>query len=422
MVSQIVLSQWGTKIPAKEQACRINLLMKHYNLFSLLILIGFLSTGKNAFAQQGFAIRQSMLIFPLQSEHVHASSVVRLPNGDYLTAWFQGTGERKADDARIMGARLQKGDTAWSVPFGMADTHGLPDCNPVLFLNNQGKLFLVWIAVQANQWEASILRYRTTTDYRTPGPPKWTWQDDILLKPDTAFSRSVAAGFGKLPDSAGWGAYALPYERLIGKAAADPVKRSFGWMTRTPALILPSGRMLLPLYSDGFNLSIIAISDDAGTTWRPSLPIVGKGNVQPALLLKKDGTLVALMRDNGDAPSRMQSATSPDQGETWSVARKTTFPETASVAAMVLKDGRWVLIANGQDNGRYQLGLYVSSDEGKTWNQALVLEKAAMGKGSFSYPSIVQDPSGMLHITYSYVPASGTESIKYVVVTPQAAR
>ncbi|MBN2593373.1 MAG: hypothetical protein JXA81_07695, partial [Sedimentisphaerales bacterium] len=48
-------------------------------------------------------------IFPLQQKHVHSSSIVECPNGDFLTCWFHGSGERKADDVVIQGARLQKG-------------------------------------------------------------------------------------------------------------------------------------------------------------------------------------------------------------------------------------------------------------------------------------------------------------------------
>ena len=49
------------------------------------------------------------LIFPMQPQHTHGSSIVTLPNGDILAAWFQGSGERTADDVKIMGARLKKG-------------------------------------------------------------------------------------------------------------------------------------------------------------------------------------------------------------------------------------------------------------------------------------------------------------------------
>lgn len=369
--------------------------------------------------RKGEALVDSMLVIPVQHDHVHASTIVRLPDGDYLAAWFQGSGERTADDARIMGARLTRGTGSWSAPFLMADTRGLPDCNPVLFMSPSGKLFLVWIAVEANRWEASLLRCRTTRDYRSPGAPRWRWQDDILLKPDSSFENVVTAAFRELPDSAGWGAYAPSYGTLITRAAGDPVKRSTGWMTRQPPLALPSGRILLPLYSDGFNFSMIAVSDDDGDSWHPSHPIVGKGDVQPALVMEKDGTVVALMRDNGDAPSMLQVSRSADQGETWSVARKSAFPQTASVAAVALGDGRWAMVANGQSDGRYRLSLYLSSTEGTRWRQALVLEDAPGGGGRFSYPTMIRDASGLLHITYSYNPAPGKEAIKYVVVNPR---
>ena len=59
-------------------------------------------------------ITDDQLIFPFQEKHVHGSSIVSLPNGDLLTAWFYGSGERKEDDVRIMGARLKKGAKQWS--------------------------------------------------------------------------------------------------------------------------------------------------------------------------------------------------------------------------------------------------------------------------------------------------------------------
>ena len=42
-------------------------------------------------------------IFPLVKDHVHGSTIAELPNGNLLAAWFQGSGERWADDVRIMG-------------------------------------------------------------------------------------------------------------------------------------------------------------------------------------------------------------------------------------------------------------------------------------------------------------------------------
>jgi predicted neuraminidase len=46
---------------------------------------------------------ESQLIFPLDGWHNHASSLVECPNGDLLACWFSGSGERTADDVRILG-------------------------------------------------------------------------------------------------------------------------------------------------------------------------------------------------------------------------------------------------------------------------------------------------------------------------------
>ena len=361
------------------------------------------------------------LIFQTQPQHTHGSSIVSLPNGDVLAAWFQGSGERSSDDVKIMGARLKKGSKQWSAPFTMADTYNLPDCNPVLFLNNHNKLFLVWIAVQAHKWECSILRYRTSINYNGDAAPTWNWQDNILLAPNDSFAIETATKFKQLPKNGGGnGGYAPKYDDMIIEASRDFTKRSTGWMTRIKALKLSSGRILLPLYSDGFNMAMVAISDDDGDTWRPSLPIVGRGNVQPALVQKKNGNVFALMRDNGDAPSCVQYSESADHGQTWSAAQKTDIPNEASVELIVLQDGRWAFVGNDEDDGRYRLSLYLSDDEGKTWKWKRKLENKENKKGRFSYPCLIQTADGLIHVTYSYSLEDKTgESIKYVVLDPK---
>ncbi|MGN6618997.1 MAG: sialidase family protein [Ilyomonas sp.] len=361
--------------------------------------------------------KKAELIFPMQEKHVHGSSIISLPNGDLLAAWFYGSGERNADDVKIMGARLKKGASNWSESFELADTYGLPDCNPVLFLNAKGKLFLVWIAVQANRWENSVLRFKTSVDYNGEEAPIWNWQDNILLKPDESFAKETESKFKQLPDAGnGWSAYAPKYDQMIIDASKDISKRSTGWMTRIHPLILKNGRIVLPLYSDGFNMSLMAISDDDGTTWRSSLPVVGRGPIQPALAQRKNGDIIAFMRDSGDEPNRVQTSTSNDNGASWSAAIKTDIPNTASVEVCVLKDGRWIFIGNDIEGGRYRLSLYLSNDEGQTWTKEYTLENEEKGAGSFSYPSVIQSPDGLVHITYSYHKEHAGKSIKYVCI------
>ncbi len=392
--------------------------MKFQAFLTFLIIITF-----NVFAQKDiekkFIVHEG-LIFPPQSEHSHGSSIVLLPNGDKLAAWFQGSGERNADDARIMGSRLKKGSDSWVKPFLMADTKAIPDCNPVLFLNSKNKLFLVWIAVQANRWEYSILKFRTSTNYDTDGAPEWNWQDNILLKPDDSFAAEVEMKFKDLPPNhSGWAEYAPLYDNMIKEASKDKLKRSIGWMTRIKPLILDDGRIILPLYSDGLNMSLTAISDDDGEAWHPSLPIVGRGPIQPALAQKQNGDIIAFMRDSGDAPSRVHKSISKDRGESWSATVKTDIPNTASVELLKMKDGKFAFFGNDIVDGRYQLSLYISDDEGETWKWKVRIEDEPKGSGSFSYPCLVQDKKGLLHMTYSYRTGETKKSIKYVVVDPK---
>jgi predicted neuraminidase len=362
------------------------------------------------------------LIFPLQDKHVHSSTIVEAPNGDLIAAWFHGSGERRANDVVIQGARLKKGTTEWSSIFLMAETPDLPDCNPVLFIDQQGRLWLFWIVVHTNRWERSILKYRISDDYLGEGPPHWRWQDVILLKPGESFPDDLSEGFKELGVSEPlWAEYALPYSRMIVEAAKDPLKRDIGWMTRTSALTLPSGRILVPLYSDGFNVSLMAYTDDGGQTWQASKPIAGLGNIQPSVERRQDGALVAFMRDNGSLPKRMTRATSHDDGHTWSVARDTEMPNPgSSVAVLALEDGRWILVLNDTERGRHQMALAVSRDEGETWRHERYLDQTPPDQGRFGYPSAIQARDGTVHITYSVsLPGQGA-SIKHVPIDPES--
>ena len=363
---------------------------------------------------------QGELIFPLQERHVHSSCIVECPNGDLLACWFRGSGERTAPDVLIQGARLRKGAEAWSPVFLMADTPEIPDCNPVLFVDPKGELRLFWIAVLADRWEDSLLRYRKSADYQGDGPPKWYWQDDMILKPGEKFAKAIERGFREIDvpelDFGGYAPY--PLESLV-EAAKNASYRQRGWMPRTHLNVLPSGRILLPLYSDGFYVGLMAISDDEGKTWRASSPIVGLALNQPSVVRKKDGTLVAYMRSEGAMRGRAQVSFSKDDGETWSVAVKTDIPNpNSSLEAIALNDGRWVMAYNDTERGRNSLALALSDNEGKSWKWKRHLER--MDSGSFHYPSMIQTRDGLIHVSYTHQPgARADKSIKHVVLNAE---
>jgi predicted neuraminidase len=392
-----------------------------------LAIFGFAVTATAAGGEPFF---QEHLIFALQPKHVHASSIVECPDGSLMCAWFHGSGERTSPDVVIQGARLKQGQTAWSAIFPMADTPNVPDCNPVLFVGSDSGLWLYWIAVPAERWEDSLLRLRRAQDYMGDGPPRWDWQDDLLLEPGDRFATEMAAKFHALRPSLP--KLGDPRERRLGEAMArlqleawDKSKRQRGWMTRCHLTVLPNGRWLLPLYSDGFLAGLMAISDDQGKSWRASGPIIGAALNQPSVVQRKNGTLVAYLReeafDTGDDEQlwhRIMLSESRDDGESWSLAVPTDLPNpNSSLEVVALRDGRWVMAYNDSEKDRHTLALAMSRDEGHSWPWRRRLEDNPGGQ--FHYPSIIQTPEGRIQMTYTFQPGSDTgRSIKHVCLDP----
>jgi predicted neuraminidase len=395
------------------------------------------------------AICQTMEIFPLVSQHVHGSTIVELPNGDMLAAWFQGSGERWADDVAIMGARLKVGEKNWSKTFVMADVPGFPDINPILFIDSQNQLWLMWYTVIANQWETSLPKYRISKNYMMPdGPPEWTWQGVLHFKPGDPAERGIQPGDkfvksverqikqyteyisksnsapelitnklaqrwkaellakargedmmrrGRLVDSSG---------KSIEQQLGYPYFRRMGWQTKNKAVIVDNNRIIVPFYSDGFSFSLMAITDDGGLTWQFSEPLVAPGNIQPSIAKKADGTLVAYMRDNGPPPKCLHFSMSKDKGLTWSPVRDSELPNPSSGADVVtLRNGHWAIAYNDTEEGRHSLAISISTDEGKSWKYTRHLELDMRDRNMATrsaYPSIIQGRGDTLHVVYSY--------------------
>jgi predicted neuraminidase len=354
---------------------------------------------------------QCELIFPLENWHNHASCIVECPNGSLLVCWYHGSGERTADDVVVLGARQRNGARQWSAPFLMADTPGYPDTNPAMFIDPQKRLWLMWATILANRWETALLKYRISSDYQKIGPPHWGEGEVLHVTPGTNFETAVNATLDELAAGPRPAAKPGAFDEWLQKnrkRAADKLSCRLGWMTRAHPYVLDGQRLIVPLYSDGFDFSLMVLSDDWGRSWFTSTPLVGFGNVQPSLARKRDGTLVAFMRDNGPPPHRLQVSTSADRGQTWSRVVDSDRPDPgAGVEVLVLKDGLWLLINNDLEEGRYSLGVSLSDDQGKTWKWTRHLERDTdadikAGAGSYHYPSIIQARDGTLHASYSF--------------------
>jgi predicted neuraminidase len=282
-------------------------------------------------------------------------------------------------------------------------------------LDSQQRLWLFWPTILANSWESCLTNYRMASHFTEPGPPRWEREGLILLKPENFQAEATASLeqlIGHWPD-------------LIKKIEPAELKelrtridsklyQRLGWQPRCKPTVLPSGRIVLPLYSDTYSASIMALSDDAGTTWYASKPLFGWGNIQPAVLRREDGTLVAYMRENG-FQEKIRMAESRDEGLTWGEVENSTLPNPGSgLDGVRLSNGHWLLVYNDSTQDRRSLAVSISADEGRTWSWTRHLERA--DAGSYHYPAVIEDQQGTIHVVYSYFVEQG-KSMKHAAFT-----
>ena len=381
-------------------------MMKRFGKVQILLLTAIIAVTVSVNAAKPFHTAE--FIFPLENWHNHSSAIVEAANGDLLVCWFHGSGERQADDVIVEGARLKKGSTNWSERFLLADTPGYPDTNATMFIDPQNRLWLMYPTILANEWHTALMKYKISSDYEKNGAPKWEFNDVLHVTPGAEFETTInktldvyAAKIDSMPEAQRERSRAWIAENR--KHAADKFYRRLGWMTRAHPFVLDGKRLIVPLYSDGFSFSLMAITDDWGKSWHTSTPLVGAGNIQPSIVKRSDGSLLTLMRDNGPAPKRLQMSVSLDQGETWSDVVDSDVPNPGSGAEIIgLKNGHFALIYNDTESGRHSLAVSISDDEGKTWKWTRHLELMEKDAGEFHYPSIIQARDGSLHASYSY--------------------
>ena len=225
--------------------------------------------------------------------------MVETKEGSLLAAWYAGSGERKSDDVVIEGAWLAKGKARVGAEVPDGRHARLPRLQP------------------------GALRSRPMDRSGSSGPRSSTTagkgrssSTPVANTPRREPRRSHGRGRGCLHvtpkdfademqkrdrdlEHRGKGRSTGPDWTSSKQRSRDELYQRLGWMPRVHPVVLPSGRWILPLYSDTFSASIMAISDDRGATWTASRPLIGFGNIQPSLVRKNDGVLVAFMRDNG---------------------------------------------------------------------------------------------------------------------------
>ncbi|HTU99315.1 MAG TPA: exo-alpha-sialidase [Luteitalea sp.] len=370
------------------------------------------------------AIR-SERVFTEDRGHVHASSIVETPSGGLLVAWyengeprgqgpFEGQDLDKRQDVRISGSRLAQGGMNWSQPYVLADTALLPDNNPALGIDRDGRLWLVHatlIGVPEKAWGSALTRALVSTDYDRDATPRWDASHTIVPKPP-GFTAAVAAAAAEVRVGPGRTTDVAARANRLLEALQDPFARHLGWMPRTHPLVLDDGSVLVPLANENVNMAAMAIAHDGGARWTFSSVVPTRGLIQPSVVRTRDGVLRAFFRD-ARGTGRIATSTSTDAGQTWSAATLTDLPNrSGGLEAIVLRNGDLAVVHNDHTgNERDRLSIAVSRDAGRTW--PIIKPIVHVPGQRFDYPSLIQARDGRIHVTFS----DNLKSIRHVSFT-----
>ena len=296
---------------------------------------------------------------------VHCSSVASLR--DRLVAvWYEGSYEtarntkirlswRPLDIHSPRGASKAgsstAGDGEWSAPCTVIQLPQVPVGNPVIWAEGENGLRMLFSVLMGEAWTESTL----------------------------ATSLSIDGG-----DT--WGPPTIFLARR-------------GFMGKTRPIHNRHGELVVPFYDEAMYAPFIAITPSVTQPEKTHVvaETMARGKViQPAIAALSNGHLLMLGRSNQGTIWRSHS---PNDGYSWSICRATALlnPD-AGIDLIRLSDGDLCLVWNNSAVDRTSLSVSLSSDDGESW---YCLRDIVRGDGEYSYPSVTEDASGNLHITYT---------------------
>ncbi len=306
----------------------------------------------------------SAAMLPTAAPSAHAVALAELADDRIAAAWFAGTREGAADVA-VWYATL--GAEGWSAPRAIATREGTAAAtlayarkvgNPVLHAEGE-RLHLWFVSVALGGWAGSALNHAVSID----GGANWSLPTRLQTSPFLNIS-------------------------TLGRA---------------PPVALADGGLGLPVYHEFIakHGEWLRLAPTGGVIDKVRMP-QNRRTLQPAVAVLDESHALAILRDNDAGPGRIRVATTVDGGKHWPAADALPLPNpNSSVAMLRLKSGRLLIAGNGE-SGRNQLVLWLSDDAGKNWRTAATVESDADPQAEYSYPALLQDRDGRVHLAYTW--------------------
>ena len=354
----------------------------------------------------------------------HAANLAFLPDGALSCVWFGGTMEGMGDISVYMSL-LEPGQRRWSDPRKKSHDPTKSEQNPLIFTAPDGHVWLLFTSQTSGNQDGAVVKRRISTD----GGKSFGPTDVLCAVPGTFVRQPIIVN--------GAGDWLLPVFRCIGQTgrrwtgdadrAAVLISRDEGrsWvMEEVPEsigavhmnIVGSDGDAMVSFYRNRFATNVLrSRSDDGGLHWSPPEPIELPNNNSSIQAIRLKSGVIAMVYNHSNASmsdARRQSLY--DEIESEGAADETI---AASNCAASARPAGW-------GGPRAPRRLAFSMDGGRPFPRRIDLDtgdgyclsnnsKDSLNR-EFSYPSIVEDEEGRLHIAYTYF----RRTIKYVCLEP----
>jgi len=324
----------------------------------------------------------------------HAANAIELANGDIFVVWYCGSYEG-SEDQRIAGA-VRNMDGNWQPPHRIIDRFNydgetwIPEIG-VPLPSLDGQLALLF-------WACPLSRFR-------------------LIKNSTQLHLSGGSGGGSWFPQPSFFIEGQVWARDISSSRVFSSHLNEERVAETPRLFtnerglvlmgaarrLSSGRWLLPYHTETEALwfhTRFFLSDENQSKWKSHGDLYAEpGCLEPVVVELPNGDILCLMR-RGAFNGHIWRAISTDGGESFSNPESMNLrnPNAGIDLGLSHTSGCLLVVYNDSYRMRTPLTVGISDDGGQSFR----MQDVETSQGSFAYPKLLQDRTGIWHLFYTH--------------------